>query len=295
MEAQAAQVLAAPMGVAQAPPLRTTSYFAPRIDNRADIASAKAEMAVVLAESFREDINSLRDALQHANQIITTLQAENASLRAALAQNNNDSSLGGDGTTTTTADADADADAPADADEPINRALLAATHSFHPTPPLLSHPNAPPDLQRPPPEGTIFCNGGPYSSAKTGERSNHNIQLKKELNEWTRMRGYTVKIYRSRLEKKRAKLIISCVLAGRPRPTRSEQEEHQRREQALDGGSLFRKQRISKLSDCPLKFSLLEMVEGSGTFLVKHVMDPNAQRCNHQPVQGIYLESDNEN
>lgn len=241
-------------------------------------------MAVVLAESFREDINSLRDALQHANQIITTLQAENASLRAALANNHN--SLG-----PSHADGTHDADAEA-ADDTINRALLVATQSFLPPPPQLAPPR--PDMQRPPPEGTIFCNGGPYSSAKTGERSNHNMQLKKELNDWTRVRGYTVKIYRSRLEKKRAKLIISCVLAGRPKRIRSEEEEHQRREQALEGGALFRKQRLSKLSDCPLKFSLLEMVEGSGTFLVKHVMDPNAQHCNHEPVP-VYMDSDNEN
>lgn len=254
-------------------------------------------MAIVLAESFRDDINSLRDALQHANQIITTLRAENASLRAALAHTNSLRPNNNNNINNNIDDDDAPNPTDADADaENINSVLTAAAaHTF--LPPTVPPPPPPPrpDLQRPPPEGTIFCNGGPYSSAKTGERSHHNTQLKKELNDWTRSRGYTVKIYRSRLEKKRAKLIISCVLAGRPKRIRSEEEEHQRREQALEGGALFRKQRLSKLSDCPLKFSLLEMVEGSGTFLVKHVMDPNAQHCNHEPVPTRFLDSDNEN
>lgn len=307
MEAQA-PVVAAPQGApppAPPPPApRTHSYFAPRSDARAEIAQAKAEMAVVLAESFREDINSLRDALQHANQLIHTIQAENASLRAALAHTGSQRGTpilpspdeGTNNDNNNTNHANGEHGTAAD-DAVVNRVLLAEAQSFLPPPPPPAKPPyipPRPDMQCPPPEGTIFCNGGPYNSAKTGERSNHNAQLKKELNDWTRARGYTVKIYRSRLEKKRAKLIISCVLAGRPTRVRSEEEEHQRREQALEGGALFRKQRLSKLSDCPLKFSLLEMVEGSGTFLVKHMMDPKAQHCNHEPAS-TSLDSDNDN
>lgn len=259
------------------------------IDSRAEIAQAKAEMAVVLSDSFREDINSLRLALRHANQLIATLQAENASIRAALTHANpafDFATLRPD--PKPCADADAVDDADDDDDDNDNPAGTPSSRRFAPRIPPVFPPR--PDMQRPPPEGTIFSNGGPYSSSRKGERSIYNKRLKKELNDWTRLRGYTVKIYRSRLEKKRAKLIISCGRAGRPKKVRSEEEEQQLLEQAHEGGPSFRKQRVSKLSDCPLKFSLLEIVEGSGTFAVKHALDSGAQHCNHGPDP--VLESD---
>lgn len=239
------------------------------------IAEAKAELAVVLTESFRQDINGLRDALQHANQLIATLQNENAKLKAAIAS----------------------ADPTYRFEEEEEPQKEATPEPATPVPPRIPDPLRP-DMQRVPPEGTIFSNGGAYTAAKTGERATNNARLKRELNEWTQARGYAVKIFRSRLEKKRAKLIISCVLAGAPkyRAGRKEtvEEQQQRREQAQVAGGSFRKQRVSRLQDCPLRFTLLEIVQGSGTFVVKHLQDQNTQTCNHEPTS-ISTDSDGEN
>lgn len=234
------------------------------------IAEAKAELAVMLTDSFREDINSLRDALQHANQLIATLQDENARLKAALSS--------------------------ADPSYTFDDAPRAPSPA--PVSPVAVAPETiRPDMQTVPPEGTIFSNGGAYVAAKTGERATNNVRLKRELNDWTRARGYSVKIFRSRLEKKRAKLIISCILAGAPkyRAGRQEtaEEQQQRREMAQEAGGSFRKQRVSRLQDCPLRFTLLEIVPGSGTFVVKHLQDRNTQRCNHGPDH-VGLDSDGE-
>lgn len=233
-------------------------------DVKVQIAEAKAELAVVLTDSFREDINGLRDALQHANQLIATLQAENATLKAALVR----------------------------ADPNYNLDQVDPERNPTPVPALDAANRAPcfarPDMQQVPPEGTIFSNGRPYTANKTGERANNNVRLKKELNAWTETRGYSVKIFRSRLEKKRAKLIISCALSGAPKYRAGRQEtaaeQQQRRDSADVSGGTFRKQRVSRLQNCPLRFTLLEIVEGSGTFVVKHQMNLGAQRCNHEPT-----------
>lgn len=262
------------------------------------IAEAKAELAVVLTESFREDINGLRDALQHANQLIATLQTENANLKAALANadpnytfDSSEKTLGGGEDEAEEVDADGteeEVDEEEEGEEPAAAGKASAKAS-------LSYTR--PDMQCVPPEGTIFSNGGPYCPAQKGERANNNPRLKKELNDWTQTRGYAVKVYRSRLEKKRAKLIISCVLAGRAkyRAGRQEtaEEEQRRRLEAQSEGRFFRKQRVSKLKDCPLRFILLEIVAGSGTFVVKHSADASAGRCNHAPAP-VEVESDEE-
>lgn len=254
---------------------------AAQADTQVQVAEAKAELAVVLTESFREDINGLRDALQHANQLIDSLRTENANLKAALAS----------------ADPDHDFEALEDAPRADDEPLPAANNNnkTHPTAATATTtqarlvPTSPrgPHMQQVPPEGTIFSNGGPYKGLKNGERANNNARLKQEISSWTRARGYEAKIYRSRLEKKRAKLIISCVFAGSPkyRAGRLETaaEEKERRDKAQETGGHFRKQRVSKLLGCPLRFTLLEIVEGSGTFVVKHSLDPSAQRCNHEP------------
>lgn len=251
-------------------------------DTQVQVAKAKAELAVVLTESFREDINGLRDALQHANQLIASLQSENAHLKAALARA--DPAYNLDNGSTVKEDATVQGSPPAATAPKAHASATASTSS----------PSRP-DIQRVPPEGTIFSNGGPYAGAKTGDRAINNARLKRELNEWTQARGYSVKILRSKLEKKRAKLIISCVLAGAPkyRAGRAETAEEQQRRRATlqETGGAFRRQRLSKLQDCPLRFTLLEIVEGSGTFVVKHAMDANAQRCNHDPTCHT-LESD---
>ncbi|KUI52901.1 hypothetical protein VP1G_10560, partial [Cytospora mali] len=139
--------------------------------------------------------------------------------------------------------------------------------------------------QRPPPEGTIFSNGGAYNPSKT-ERGN--TRLKEELNRWTQARGYGVKILRSKLAGARAKLVVSCVFAGSPRYRDGErhetaEEEQRRRERARTDGYRFYKKRASKLRDCPMRFMLHEIVPGSGMFVVKHSDAPEHQRCNHEP------------
>lgn len=241
-----------------------SSNPAAEAETKIEVAQAKAELAVVLTESFREDINGLRHALQHANQRIDALQAENASLRLALSHADPNY-----------AHPEQQQPGPRPEDDAAPAAVVADARVLRA------------DLLQVPPEGTIFSNGGPYMPGKTGERAANNARLKRELNEWTQDRGYSVKIFRSRLEKKRAKLIISCILAGAPkyRAGRQEtaEEQQQRKERAQQEGESFRKQRVSRLQNCPLRFSLLEIISGSGTFVVKHTGDPGALKCNHEP------------
>lgn len=132
------------------------------------------------------------------------------------------------------------------------------------------------DICRPPPEGTIFSNGGPYKPSKNDRTDAQ--QLKQELNQWTQARGYSVKIMRSKLTGARVKLVVVCVLAGKPHLM----DEKQRREKAIQG---FRvnKPRTSKLLECPLRFLLQEIVQDSGTFVVQHSGLATHQRCNHEP------------
>ncbi|ROW13522.1 hypothetical protein VPNG_04387 [Cytospora leucostoma] len=222
------------------------------------IAQAKAEIAIALTEQFQRDINGLRDALEHANQLITTLKNENANLKAALANavegydfnNIPDAGVSGGG-------------------------IGGADGSGN---------GGNPELQRPPPEGTIFSNGNAYNPSKT-ERGN--TRLKEELNAWTQARGYSVKILRSKLAGTRAKLVVSCVYAGSPRYREGQhetaEEEQRRKEKARTDGYRFYKKRTSKLRDCPMRFMLHEVIQGSGTFVVKHSDAPEHQRCNHEP------------
>lgn len=225
------------------------------------IAQAKAEIAIALTEQFQRDINGLRDALEHANQLITTLRNENANLKAALA----------------------DAVEGYDFDNIPDAAAAGGGGS-----------GGSPELQRPPPEGTIFSNGSAYNPSKT-ERGN--TRLKEALNAWTQARGYSVKILRSKLAGTRAKLVVSCVYAGSPRyregaaqnqnqnqqQHETAEEERRRRERARADGYRFYKKRTSKLRDCPMRFMLHEVIQGSGTFVVKHSDAPEHQRCNHEP------------
>lgn len=218
------------------------------------IAQGKAEIAIALTEQFQKDINGLRDALEHANQLITTLRTENANLKAAL------------GSAVEGYDFNNLPDASAAS---AGGVILAGANQ---------------GLQQPPPEGTIFSNGGAYNPTKT-ERGN--TRLKEELNRWTQARGYSVKILRSKLAGTRAKLVVSCVFAGSPRyrevQNETAEEEQRRRERAQADGYRFYKKRTSKLRDCPMRFMLHEVIQGSGTFVVKHSDAPEHQRCNHEP------------
>lgn len=132
------------------------------------------------------------------------------------------------------------------------------------------------DICRAPPEGTIFSNGGPYKPSKHDRTEAQ--QLKQELNRWTQARGYSVKIMRSKLTGARVKLVVVCVLAGKPHLM----DEKQRQEKVIQG---FRvnKPRTSRLLECPLKFLLQEIVQDSGTFVVQHSGLASHLRCNHEP------------
>lgn len=201
------------------------------------VAQAKADIALALTGQFQRELNNLRDALERANKENKLLKAENASLRARLDN-------GGD----------------ADGDDDLNA--------------LIEEPET--ELGRPPPEGTIFSNGGPYKPSKT-ERAD-TTRLKQELNQWTQARGYSVKILRSKLTGARVKLVVTCVLAGKP----NLMDEQRRREKASLGVRV-NKPRVSRLKDCPLRFVLQEIVKDSGTFVVQHSDLPTHQRCNHEP------------
>lgn len=262
---------------------------------QAEIASAKADLAVLLTKQFQDDINQLRDALDSANQLVALLKTENATLKGALKE--------------AVEDYDFDANIP-----PITRARNGSA----------GLPEAERSgLQRPPPEGTIFTNGSAYGAKKD------NRQLMQEVNRWTQAHGYKVNIYRSKLSGTKIKMIISCTLGGRARDTalrRQGAEQEAERARAMgfhafvfpeapapqaanpapaqaaeaaqphfqvigqpEGGDPQvparkpRKKMTPRRTDCPLRFTLQELVAGSGTFVVKHTEFPQQQRCNHEP------------
>ena len=251
---------------------------------QAEIASAKADLAVLLTKQFQDDINQLRDALDSANQLVALLKTENATLKGALKD--------------AVEDYDFDANIP-----PITRARDGSA----------GLPEAERwGLQRPPPEGTIFSNGGSYGPRRD------NRQLMKELNSWTQAHGYKVKIYRSKLSGTKLKLVISCCLSGRARDLAMRREgagaeaeraramgfhafvlpetpaanaalaqapQPQPRPEADPQvpGKKPRKKMTPRRKDCPLRFILQELVAGSGTYVVRHSELPSQQRCNHEP------------
>ncbi|KAG8158588.1 hypothetical protein KVR01_011710 [Diaporthe batatas] len=251
---------------------------------QAEIASAKADLAVLLTKQFQDDINQLRDALDSANQLVALLKTENATLKYALKE--------------AVEDYDFDANIP-----PITRARNGSA----------GVPEAEGwGLQRPPPEGTIFCNGGAYGAKRD------NRQLMQEVNRWTQAHGYKVNIYRSKLSGTKVKMMISCSLGGRSRDLalrREGAEAEAERARAMgfhafvlpdanaaqagqvqlgqtqqpDGAGPSapakrpRKKMAPRRKDCPLRFILQELVAGSGAFVVKHAELPSQQRCNHEP------------
>ncbi|POS69052.1 hypothetical protein DHEL01_v212555 [Diaporthe helianthi] len=265
---------------------------------QAEIASAKADLAVLLTKQFQDDINQLRDALDSANQLAALLKTENTTLKNALKE--------------VVEDYDFDANIP-----PVTRARNGSA-------------GVPESegwgLQRPPPEGTIFCNGGAYGAKRD------NRQLMQEVNRWTQAHGYKVNIYRSKLSGTKIKMVISCALGGRARDLalrREGAEAEAERARAMgfhafvlpdlnapqqaadaapaqaqagqiqfdqaqhmqpDGGEASaaagrktRKKRAPRRKDCPLRFILQELVAGSGSFVVRHSELPSQQRCNHEP------------
>lgn len=201
------------------------------------VAQAKADIALALTGQFQRELNNLRDALERTTKENKALKTENSNLRARLEG------------------ADAEGE-----DDLMNG--------------LEEEPET--DLGRPPPEGTIFSNGGPYKPSKT-ERAD-TTHLKHELNRWTQARGYSVKILRSKLTGARVKLVVTCVLAGKPVLM-----DEQRRKEKASMGVRVNKPRVSRLKDCPLRFVLQEIVKDSGTFVVQHSDLPTHQSCNHEP------------
>ncbi|KAF3770331.1 hypothetical protein M406DRAFT_325778 [Cryphonectria parasitica EP155] len=207
------------------------------------VAQAKADIALALTEQFQKELNNLRDALEQATKENKALRSENESLRSRL-------QVGA---------------AEGEEDVLLNN---------------LEEEEAEAGTGRPPPEGHIFSNGGPYRPSKN-ERAD-TTRLKQELNRWTQAHGYSVKIMRSKLTGARVKLVVTCVLAGKP----NLMDEQRRREKA-NMGCRINKPRVSKLRDCPLRFLLQEIVQGSGTFVVQHSDLPTHQRCNHEPDRSL--------
>lgn len=257
------------------------------------IASAKADLAVLLTKQFQDDINQLRDALDSANQLVALLKTENATLKGALREATNEGY-------------DFDANIP-----PVTRARNGAAPESERS-----------GLLRPPPEGTIFSNGG-ACGRKDGARGNR--QLMRELNRWTQAHGYKVKIFRSKPSGTKLKLVISCVYGGNPRDVtaarRAEEElervralaalappgfhsglhsfsltatpvppqaevaqtQHQPEGDPQVPAKKPRKKMTPRRKDCPMRFYLQELVAGSGTFVVRHSELAVNQRCNHEP------------
>ncbi|KAG6358808.1 hypothetical protein INS49_012327 [Diaporthe citri] len=253
------------------------------------IASAKADLAVLLTKQFQDDINQLRDALDSANQLVALLKTENATLKGALKETNESY--------------DFDANIP-----PVTRARNGAPESERS------------GLLRPPPEGTIFSNGG-ACGRKDGGKGNR--QLMQQLNRWTQAHGYKVKIFRSKPSGTKLKLVISCIYSGTAKDVTAARraEEELERARALaalappgfhSGFHSFslteapvpppqaqaqpqpegdpqvpakkpRKKMTPRRKDCPMRFYLQELVAGSGTFVVRHSEQSVNQRCNHEP------------
>lgn len=258
------------------------------------IASAKADLAVLLTKQFQDDINQLRDALDSANQLVALLKTENLTLKGALKEANENY--------------DFDANIP-----PITRARNGG----------VGVPEAErAGLLRPPPEGTIFSNGGPCGR-KAGKG---NKKLMQEVNRWTQAHGYKVKIFRSKPTGTKLKLVISCVYGGSPKDhtaLRRAAEEEAERARAMGFHAFVlpeepvampqanpaqaqapqtqaqlegqpegdpqapakkpRKKMTPRRKDCPMRFYLQELVAGSGTFVVRHSEMASSQRCNHEP------------
>lgn len=254
------------------------------------IASAKADLAVLLTKQFQDDINQLRDALDSANQLVALLKTENATLKGALKE--------------AVENYDFDALVP-----PITRARNGGAG-------VPESERA--GLLRPPPEGTIFSNGG--ACGRKAGKGNKNLM--QELNRWTQAHGYKVKIYRSKPSGTKLKLVISCVFGGSPkdRPVAQRAEEDAERARAMGFHAWVipqqpvpappqanpaqalaaqsqeqpegdpqapakkpRKKMTPRRKDCPLRFYLQELVAGSGTFVVRHSELSANQRCNHEP------------
>lgn len=256
------------------------------------IASAKADLAVLLTKQFQDDINQLRDALDSANQLVALLKTENATLKGALKEANE------------SYDFDANI-------SPITRGRNGAPESERS------------GLLRPPPEGTIFSNGG-ACGRKDGGKGNK--QLMRELNRWTQAHGYKVKIFRSKPSGTKLKLVISCVYSGTTKditaarraeeeleraralaalappgfhsglhsfsltaaPTSSALEQAAQTQPQPEGDPQVpakkpRKKMTPRRKDCPMRFYLQELVAGSGTFVVRHSELSMNQRCNHEP------------
>ncbi|KAI3391431.1 hypothetical protein diail_7355, partial [Diaporthe ilicicola] len=256
---------------------------------QAEIASAKAEIAVLLTKQFQDDINQLRDALDSANQLAALLKAENATLKAALK------------------------DAVPGYDFDANIAPITRARNGSAAVPETERSG----LQRTPPEGTIFSN-----DAAVGARRD-NRHLMQVVNRWTQAHGYKVKIYRTKPSGTKLRLTVCCVLGGRtrdpaarraaaerevemaramgfhafllpedpapqPPPEQGAQPQLQSEGQPVNGdpqapAKKARKKMTPKFKDCPLRFILQELVEGSGTYVVKHTGIPYQQRCNHEP------------
>lgn len=258
----------------------------------AAIASAKADLAVLLTKQFQDDINQLRDALDSANQLAALLKTENATLKGALKE--------------AVGHYDFDANIP-----PVTRARNGAPESERA------------GLQRPPPEGTIFSNGG-ACGRKGGAKGNR--QLMQELNRWTQAHGYKVKIFRSKPSGTKLKLVISCVYGGsakdvtaarraeeeaervralanmapmgfhtfvlppapapalaNPAPAQAAESQPQLEADPQVPAKKPRKKMTPRRKDCPMRFYLQELVAGSGTFVVRHSELSSNQRCNHEP------------
>ena len=221
------------------------------------VAQARADMATVLVGQFQQDLNALRGAAESSKTQVaaletenTKLKAENARLRARLAQQ----------------DVDVDMLSQDDDDE---------GGEASPETVWLSSP-----MQHPPPEGTLFSNGGPYDG--------HNRQspLKKELNKWTRARGYSIKVLRSKFSSRRITLTIACDREGKGRGRQQAasdpacqrtmattaaagaaiagDERTEFQGTAVGAPAKGGRKRSTRARDCPLRFMLQEIEPGSG-------------------------------
>lgn len=154
-------------------------------------------------------------------------------------------------------------------------------------------------MQHPPREGMLFSNGGPYHG-----RDGHAI-LKRELNKWTRAHGYSVRVLSRNLASRgRVKLTMGCNHARRPREqgttiataattwtvgAENNQLPDPQPWSQMQQETTVGRYRTSHVRDCPLRFMLLQLEPGSGTFIVQHVRSTNAtsQRFSHEPDYAI--------
>lgn len=266
------------------------------------IASAKADLAVALTRQFQDDINQLRDALDSANQLVALLRTENATLKGALRDH--------------VEDYDFDASAPA---RPERSSSAAGGGLLRPPPEGTIFSNG----------GACGRKAGRgnkqlmHEVNRWTQAHGYKVKIFRSKPAGTKLKlticcvyGGSTKDLASRraqaeaeVERARAMGFHAFVLPDPPpqppqqqvNPGSAHAPQGQPPAGQADGGDPQvparkpRKKMTPRRKDCPMRFTLQELVAGSGTFVVRHSEMQEHQRCNHEPTVKFVAEASAQN